>query len=63
MWEPLIQDWMYYELANLGLSILRTRSRRHPYLHPGPLSCSCADLPEIERRVVGALPWLVYVSF
>jgi hypothetical protein len=20
MWEPLVQDWMYYELANLGYS-------------------------------------------
>jgi hypothetical protein len=59
MWEPFNQAWMHDELANLGYPYF-AHYRAHPYLHSGPLSAHVLDLPEVERRVVDGLPWLVY---
>jgi hypothetical protein len=60
MWEPLNQDWMYDELANLGYPCFAHYRSGNPTYTPARFLAHVLDLPKVEARVVDALPWLVY---
>jgi hypothetical protein len=60
MWEPLKQDWMYDELANLGYPYFAHYRGGTPTYTPARFLAHVLDLPKVEPRVVAALPWLVY---
>src|SRR5258708_39989356 len=60
MREPLNQDWMYDELANLGYPCFAHYRVGTPTYTPARFLAHVLDLPKVEPRVVAALPWLVY---
>jgi hypothetical protein len=60
MWEPLNQDWMYDELANLGYPCFAHYRVGTPTYAPARFLAQVLELPKVEPRVVAALPWLIY---